>query len=148
MSIYLDSSFVVALLHKNHEKHPLAEEYFLTLKNSASTVYLSMLTIDEAWYILYKQGLPPRKSISLFTQEFKKILEDFLLTGKIRFPKNEANKEILKTALKASIKYNLRPRDAFHYSYAKNLKANLYTLDQDFTKTNLPVTLLYKALSK
>ena len=148
MSIYLDASFVVALLHKNHEKHALVEEYFCTIKNSESVVYLSMLTIDEAWYILYRQGPQPRESISIFTQRFKKTLEDFLSTAKVHFAETNSNEEILNIALKASIKYNLRPRDAFHYSYAKNLKANLYTLDQDFTKTNLPVTLLYKALSK
>jgi len=63
-------------------------------------------------------------------------------TYKVHIPRNTDNLSLINDSLRASIKYNLRPRDAFHYSYAKNLKAKLYTLDQDFLKTDLGVSII------
>jgi predicted nucleic acid-binding protein len=132
MHVYLDSSFVVALLCKDHEEHAIAEKSFLILKRVPSKLYLSILTLDEVWYVLYRHDRLPNEAFSIFSKRFESTLREFMQTSKVIFPDVFKGVILLDTAIQASIKYNLRPRDAFHYAYAKNLKAKLFTLDFPF----------------
>ena len=140
---YLDSSFLVAFLLDNHDLHKLVEENLLTLaENGQGCFIISTLTIDEVWYTLYELTSYGQQSFATFTKKFTKTINEFLNTYGISIVDTLNGGAALKKALAGSIKYNLRPRDAFHYSFANLSDAVFYTLDEDFTKTDLPVELI------
>ncbi len=143
MFVYLDASFLVALLLKSHAKHQLAYEALKDLSKKAAKIFLSTLTIDECWYILYSSQDNANIPFSEFSSSFSQTIEHFLNTNNVIFPDKCNGESLLRAALKSSVKFNLRPRDAFHYAYASDINALFYTLDSDFEFTDLDVQLLF-----
>ncbi len=142
MTIYLDASFLVALLLENHAMHETVYEALKALSKRPIRIFLSTLTVDECWYVLYLSRDNKRSSFSEFSISFAKTIKDFLNTNNVVFPDFCNGSALLRRALDGSSRFNLRPRDAFHYAYASNINALFYTLDNDFTCTDLTVRLL------
>jgi predicted nucleic acid-binding protein len=138
---YVDASILVPLLSKNHKNHKFIKSKVADLLKSGF-VLLSNLAIDETWYIIYSLRKDHNRSFSQYTSDFRKLINDFLSIRNVELIRDFDELSILENALSASIKFNLRPRDAFHYAYCYLAEAVIVTKDNDFKETDLKVMLV------
>jgi len=139
---YADSSFMISFVSKDHKKYKQSIQIMSQIKNNDDEILLSPLSIDEMWYILWKltdQGTGT--SFANFTNKnFKPTINSIINDKHVLVIDIINSSKITSNAILASIKYNLRPRDSFHYTLAKTWKAeSIITFDKRFSNTDLKV---------
>ena len=137
---YLDSSFLVSLLFEGHENNLKAKELLENLLNDESgcILLLGTLAVDETWYSLYEHAdLETYNPFSTFADTFKEKIDMFLSRPDVRLVSPIDNMWVLNKAIEGAKKFNLRPRDAFHYAMASEYKACIVAKDRDYLKTDL-----------
>ncbi|PJA89612.1 MAG: hypothetical protein CO137_03310 [Candidatus Magasanikbacteria bacterium CG_4_9_14_3_um_filter_32_9] len=138
--VYVDSSILIPLLFENHEEHPDVEIIFKGFANDSTILILiSTLTIDEVWHILRSYSDVLDKPYGVFSEKFRITIINFLNNPNIKIIDTVDGVASLKIALEGSIKFNLKPRDSFHYAYAKLWNAEIVAKDRDFMYTDLTV---------
>lgn len=143
-NVYLEASFLVAFLVKGHINHKNAIYIFKRLVRSNKVILLvTTLTLDEVWWILYRESSYVSSSIhkpfSAFATEFLELIDGVLTHHQIALLESEDLAQLIKIAILGSEKYNLRPRDAFHYAYTKEWNADLASFDKDYKHTDLKI---------
>ncbi len=100
---------------------------------------ISPLVIDEVWYILWEHSEEAKrsKSFSSFTSIFREVVNKLILDDNILLTDDNNTTRAISLALYASEKFNLRPRDAFHYAYARMWEAQIVTFDSRLASTDL-----------
>lgn len=136
---YPDSNFLTAFLYENHEFHQKAyTELEKILLNTESTVLISTLVFDETWMALHKCSEESRlKSFRDFSEQAEEIFRIIREDTRFHIIETANSEKLLEYAFIGARKYNLRPRDAFHYAYVKMWDAVLLTFDTDFASTDL-----------
>ena len=134
---YLDSSILVPLLANNHIDNKLVTEKLDKIKDN-NILLISLLTIDETWYFIYKIS-KNTKTFGEFSRKFKKVILNLLKVKNLYLIKGLNETDVLNTAIQSAINYNIRPRDSFHY--AKLTNSTILTKDKDFIKTDLKVVM-------
>lgn len=137
---YIDTSFLIAFLLVNQDNHDLAVKTLRELKVvTDNQLIISPLVIDEVWYILWEHSEEARKSksFSAFTPIFREVVNKLILDDNILFIDDNNTTRAISLALYASEKFNLRPRDAFHYAYARMWEAQIVTFDTKLANTDL-----------
>lgn len=143
MNIYLDASIIVALLFKEHPLYATTKELLqIALDTPQVEVRLSPLSINEAWYVLWKNRTRRFKRFSDFTAAFSVTLREFMSIYGVKFLNGLSGGDLLRIAFEGSSLYNLRPSDAFHYAHAVLTSSRIYTLDRHFLSTDLEVMLV------
>lgn len=136
--IYLDANFIAALLLENHKDHSRAEYIFQkVVVEEPNTLFLvSTLGVDETWMALHKdarlKGENPALGYSEFAVAFSGIINQLISYHRVKILEAPNPEELLKIALFGARKFNLKPRDSFHYALAKQWEAKLLTFDSDF----------------
>jgi len=137
---YLDTSFLIAFLLVDHESHNLAVATLKDLKSALENqLIISSLVIDEVWYILWEHSEEAKrsKSFSSFTAIFREVINKLILDDNILFIDDNNTIRAISLALYASENFNLRPRDSFHYAYARMWEAQIVTFDSRLANTDL-----------
>ena len=136
--VYVDSSVLIPILFDNHDKHIVAETMFKGFANDPTILILiSVLTLDEAWHILRGYSDVAEQPYNVFSERFQITITSFLNNPNIKIIDTVDGVASLQKALEGSIKFNLKPRDSFHYAYAKLWDAEIAVIDKDFTSTDL-----------
>ena len=145
--IYIDANFLVAFFADRHPDKDSSRRLFFNLLKSNSVLFISTLTLDEAWYkiweIPYREKKLKKKrwpSIKEFYPRIKLIMEEIIKlseTFKLVQFENSLDRGIKNAAENVGI-YGLEPRDAFHLAYMQDL--NLQTIitkdKKDFNKVS------------
>jgi len=142
---YLDTSFLIAFLLVDHESHNLAVATLKDLKSALENqLIISSLVIDEVWYILWEHSEEAKRSksfsslsFSSFTAIFREVINKLILDDNILFIDDNNTIRAISLALYASENFNLRPRDSFHYAYARMWEAQIVTFDSRLANTDL-----------
>jgi len=150
-NIYLDANFLVAFLADKHTDKDNSRKLFFNLLKSNSVLFISPLTLDEAWYKIWEIPYREKKlkkekwsSIKTFYPKIKVILDELKkLPETFRLIQFENNLEVgVNNAAENIGVYGLEPRDAFHLAYMQDLHIEIIiTKDKkDFDKVpNLQV---------
>lgn len=138
---YSDANFLTAFLFENHEFHNAAEKTMgVVLADGKNRLLISTLVLDETWMALHRCSEESRKrSFSDFAQDIEEIVEEIKRNDKFIFIDSPNTKQLVAYAIQGARKYNLRPRDAFHYANALLWDATLLTFDSDFNCTDLDI---------
>ncbi len=135
--VYLDANLLIAHQTKGHTHHARAKELIEKLWRQKSLLYLSDLTIDEFLYGIsfILRGKNNRRPYSSFYPKLKGLINDILSWQNIKLVSFKNNPEALLAVLQAGEKYNLRPRDAFHWQIMQQQQVGkIATFDSDFQK--------------
>lgn len=138
---YIDSNFLTAFLYENHENHQKAADILTMLLTQEDTlVIISTLTFDETWWALHSCSEESRmKSFSDFCEVVEDIYNSIRKDPKLQIIETVNPSELIRLSIIGSKKFNLRPRDAFHYAYTKMWNAEMLTFDSDFHGTDIKI---------
>ena len=140
-SCYLDASFLVSIFASNHDYHKASTILLVKLLKEKINMFISCLALDETLVhvkvTLEKQVLKEkRKPFSDFYEKFKEIFDaisEYPSMKIIQF-ENDLDKG-LDNVLENIKKYDLRPRDAFHYAMMQDLNIKcIVAKDRHFDK--------------
>lgn len=136
---YIDSNFLTAFLYENHTNHQKSSDILKSLLIKEDTlIIISTLTFDETWWALHSCSEESRiKSFSDFCEIIDDIYNSIKQDPKLQIIETVNPTELIRLALMGSKKFNLRPRDSFHYAYVKMWDAELLTFDSDFNMTDV-----------
>jgi predicted nucleic acid-binding protein len=124
--VYLDSSFIIALLLKNEEFH--AQALMRMQKLAQTELFVSFFSLNETLYILSKYGLSKAEVANV-------VREKFLLLEKIRVINTTETLETMFDYLKFWNQTQLKSTDAMHVFLMKQVGVQtIATFDQDFVK--------------
>lgn len=124
--IYVDASFLISALIKDHEFNRRAE---IIVKGDGNAVfYYSLLTLDETLYTIEKNY----KSHKI---PLKEGLKQMLNSSNIKLISYTEDHKTVLDLIKIIENYNLRPRDASHFLIMnQNHLTIMATFDNDFIK--------------
>ena len=136
---YTDSSFLTAFLYADHSNHELAVKTLQKILRDPDCIFLiSTLTFDETWMALHRCSEESRlKSFAEFSDHASEVLQVIQADPNFQIIETINPKELIEYAFIGAKKYNLRPRDSFHYAYVKMWSALLLTFDTDFNSTDV-----------
>ena len=135
--IYLDANFLVAYFVNNHSDHNASKILFFNLLKQNSSLYISTLGLDEAWFKIWEASQPNttnRKPFKDFYSIFKGVLTQLqnLSTMNIIQFENDFHR-VVENSIENIGNFSLRPRDAFHLAYMQDLGINqIITKDKKF----------------
>jgi predicted nucleic acid-binding protein len=124
--VYLDASFVIPLLVKEHPYH--TQGFVISKYLQQCDVYISPLLLDEVMYSLTKYRL---------TREYiaKTIKNNILTKSNVRVVNLDDTIEDLQNFLIYWKNSGLKPRDAMHmFIMRQNKVKKIATFDEDFIK--------------
>lgn len=147
--VYLDANFVVSAMMDSHEKYSTALSLLGELVAQEIPMYISMLAVDEAWWILLREwyrvdvGKPQASSFALrnpkvlghYTPRLYQNWQNLQHWPNIVFlpQPSQVTLSLINEALSYLLTCNLTPRDAFHLALAITAGAKGFvTADSDF----------------
>lgn len=140
---YADANFLVAYLYRDHEWFQKAKECMLDALSNGYTILVSPLTLDEVWKSLKGFSRESRaKDFSKFSSEFEKQIKPLIKKEIIKLISFSSVEKGFEHALQGAAKFNLKPRDSFHYAYAKEFGAILISGDSSFTTQKLDIVVV------
>lgn len=135
--IYLDANFLVAYFVNNHADHSASKIVFFNLLKQNSSLYVSTLGLDEAYYKIYEVSQVNdvhRKPIKNFYVILKNVLSQLQTLSNMNIIQFENDfQKGVENSIENIGSFNLRPRDAFHLAYMQDLGIkHIITKDKKF----------------
>ncbi len=130
---YLDSNILIYYTNKDSAFHQNVKSCLEKLVAEDVDIFISSLAIDEFLYALIQMHKVIKKKLA--ADDLKKILENILQIPNLKITNPSVNKEINLRVIEFMKKYDLKPRDAYHYIIMDEQNIEyFFTYDEDFKK--------------
>ena len=133
MKYYLDANFLASYFISNHEKNNISTKKMAEILASNSEIDISTLTMDETWWVIFKHLKTNSEPFSDFYEDYKKVFSKLKSISECVFIQFSDLENGISLALDYINKFNLRPRDAFHFAIIDEQKLDcIVTFDTYF----------------